>query len=140
MKYLKLDEVFIPIGSKEFTITEGDNKTVATKAAMLALALKAYQPMDQGRALSTLEIRSYNRVLDILEGPPQEGGYHRFEDVDYAVLVKVVKWVLPLLLWFRQAPAIEDILDGAVGTLPIVALPAPSPDGVAKDVPEPAAV
>ena len=130
MRYLQLSDLFIPIGGtgEPFKV----NDVPATKAAMIKLSLERYQPMDGGRTLSTLEIRSYNKVLDILEGPPQEGGYYRFEDVDYAVLTKTVKWVLPLLPWFRQAPQIEDILDGAVTTLPT-----PSPDGVAKDVPEP---
>ena len=81
MKYLQLGDLFMPVGGtgEPFKI----NDVPATKAALIVQALKAYQPMDGGRTLTTLEIRSFNKALDILEGLPQEGGYYRFEDVDY---------------------------------------------------------
>jgi hypothetical protein len=136
MKYLKLDELFMAVGTK------GDPFLIdgvgATKTAVLGLALRCYQPMDGGRTLILMaEIRSYNKVLDILENPPQEAGYYRFEDLDYIVMKKVVTWTVPQLPWFRQAPALEDILNGAVDAVP-APIP-PAPDGVAKQLPEPLA-
>jgi hypothetical protein len=132
MKYLKLDDLFILAGSKEgepFTI----NGIPATKAALLTLTLSRYQPLDGGRVLSMAELRSYNKIMAILE-MPQENGYFQFEDADFAVFIKTVEWTAPVMPWCRQAPLLSDILAGAVGTLP-----APSPDGVAKEVPEPVA-
>ena len=121
MKYLKLDDLFLAAGAQgeAFKI----DSVPTTKAGMLALTMNAYHPMDAGRVLSMPELRSYNKVLDILQGPPQEDEYHRFEDADFLVLVKTIEWTAPVVPWCRQAPLLVDLLAEASATLPTPALP-----------------
>ena len=126
MKYLKLDDLFHAAGAegKPFNI----DTVPATKAAMLKLTMNAYNPMAPGPVLSMAELRSYNKVLDILNGPPQEDGYHRFEDADFAVLVKTIERMGPVVSWCRQAPLLIDLLAQASATLPTPAAPTVNED------------
>lgn len=115
LKYLR-NELFIGVTGKPFEIEEeGQEKHQGTIGEVLKVTLGLYRPNPQLGipALSIAEIRLFNRLLDILDGDPQEEDCFRFEDEDFKLLRKVMNAILPLTPYFRNAPLIEDILDGA---------------------------
>lgn len=128
MHYLKGDDPFVSVTRAPFVIEdpeEGMPAHEATVAEMIALTLKRYVPR-QGHTLEQMgEIRALNRCIDRLEHRElyelPEDGYYAFEDEDWKVLRRVMGWMLPIVPWFRNAPAIDELLDQAATHHPQVA-------------------
>lgn len=121
MKYLK-EEPFVSVrgGSYGLTIQQDDGTfeeiEKATVGQTVKMNLDTWLPRPD-QILTIGELRTLNRALDILTEDPQEDGYYRFEDPDFALLRKVVAWQSPLIM-VRNAPGLDDYLAAAVDTLP----------------------
>lgn len=134
MKYLADVLVMAVTGGKPFVVEDkeaGIQRHDAHIGELVKITLNAYVPRT-GKVLETQgDIRSLNRVLDILDGAPQEHvngtRYWRFEDEDWKVLRRVVEWTVPVLPYFRLLDEIMRTLDGALSKLPAL------PDPVIKD-------
>ena len=91
-----------------------------TVGEMLLLALSIYRP-EPARHLSISELYLLNQTWRTLEeGHPV---FFTFQDDEYKVLLKALRWVLPLAPWFRQAPAIMALLQGAGEEAPPPSIP-----------------
>ena len=120
MKYIA-NKPFISIVGKPFEIEdkeEGIPKHEAQLSEFLLLILRAYRPQ-QGKILENLQLRSYNKCLDLLEAPDANGKeWIGFEDTDFKILRLVCDWIIPLTPWFRNGPLIEDLLQQATDKVP----------------------
>lgn len=129
---------FIAVTGQPFEIENletGMPKHEASFGEVLLVTLRTYRPQ-QGQVLDLLGIRSYNRCLNILEAAPQHGTNYGFEDTDFKVLHQVCGWMLPLVPWFRNAPAIEDLLLKAPEEVPKLLALVVADNGVASKMPE----
>lgn len=141
MQYVK-EERFKSVGGGDYSLAtpQADGSRALIEKAMvgqvLHFLLTTWQPR-AGQVLMTGELRTLNKVIDILEAKPQEEGHYRFEDGAFALLKRVVDWQAPLVM-VRNAPVLEDYLTAAVDKLPKQKVPpeqqeaAPPPDAKPK--------
>ena len=115
MKYFREEPLLDRKGVQiEINTPEGDKGL--TTGLYMYLVIGAYSPR-QDFVLSTRELRSYNKVLDILDEEPKDG-YWVFEDTDFSVAKKVVEYFAPrITLLFGYAPVMEDKLNGTLDKL-----------------------
>lgn len=113
MKYVKLDDLIPVVRGRPFHLARGINSDVPVPQATFLEAIYGvlidYQANPAERhVLSNQENRYRRRCLDLLETGPQEKGLYRFEDAEYAVVVKVIDWMGPYL---EQPEYIQDLED-----------------------------
>lgn len=110
MRYLP-EEPFITVVGKPFRIQgvkgTAEDKEEASNSDMLHWLLSMYTPQHGGH-LVVGDIRKLNRVIETLEGEPEDGLYW-IEDADFEVAEKVAV-SMALALTPRNAPLIEDLL------------------------------
>ena len=121
MKYIE-NTVLPAVRGKTFALPGVFGTDRHTDAATLGEAcwwlLDQYTPNPQlGMVLDNSGIRSRAKVMNILEGEPQEKGHYRFEDADFAVLQKVIGWIGPYISRPDYSPILEDLLGAAVTNL-----------------------
>lgn len=85
----------------------GSEHQAMTGEVMLR-TLEAYRPFPS-RTLGIAGLRSFNRLCKAFSAPC-EPLYALSED-DWQVLVRVMEWTLPRCPWFRQGPAVMDLLE-----------------------------
>ena len=68
------------------------------------------------QVLPPSEVQAFNRLMTALSEATD--GYFHIETADFRVLQKMVGWVSPLAPWWRDGPAIDDLLNEALSTLP----------------------
>ena len=118
MKYLK-EGPFLDRKGEQVVVPTTD-PIDCTTGWMLTFVAATYRPT-QAYAMQQADVRRYNRVLDVLEAGPADGCCFAFEDADFDVLKRVVNAMAPLNLLpqvFRNSPELEDLLAGAVDSLP----------------------
>jgi len=116
MKYLK-EEPLLDRKGVQIDIDTPEGKKGLTTGFYIYLVMESYQPM-QGFVIKPADMRLFNKVLDILDGEPQLDGYWAFEDSEFNQIKAVIENVAPFVtLLSRYAPAIEDKLNAARGTL-----------------------
>lgn len=118
MKYI-VDQELPVVRNKAFSLTNRRGSEEGVQHASLCDALwfllDMYQANPQlGMVLTNDETRHKRKCLAILEVGPQEQGYYRFEDADFAVMEKVVGWLGPYLTVSDYGVELEDRLKEAV--------------------------
>lgn len=105
MQYISTKPLELP---KAMTM---EDETGATLAGIVRYLLEAYQPR-QSLTLDVGELRSVNKVLDVLEQEDTDG-YYAIEDADMSVISKVVNKFAPGIMVShpRNIPAIVDALE-----------------------------
>ena len=129
MRYID-NTPFFAVTGDPFKVSEKDDKSdehEATYPEVVRLTLRVHQPRP-GKMLDLAEIRNFNRVLETLEGKPEEGGYYVVDDADWQVVKKVLEWTAPSLSYWRNAPAIIELWEKAPTQKPRAEVK-PSPDG-----------
>lgn len=74
---------------------------------ILLRTLEGYRPFPS-RTLGISGLRSFNRLCQQLSVPAKE---YTIQEEDWETLLRVCEWTLPRISWFRQAPAIMDMLE-----------------------------
>ena len=117
MKYLR-EEPLLNRKSVQIEIDTPEGKKGLTTGLYIYLVMESYQPM-QGFVIKPSDMRLFNKVLDILDGEPQQDGYWAFEDAGFGQLKAVIENVAPVVtLLSRYTPEIEDKLNAARDKLP----------------------
>lgn len=123
MRYIE-NKIFEPTGGQIVVKDENHDgeEHNATVGEVFKLILNYYQPTKEVQ-LRPSEIRSFNRLLDILDGMPQFGDFYGLEDTDAELLKKITTGFAPLMLmtgvqFWRNVPALEDILSSAPREIP----------------------
>ena len=117
MKYLK-EEPLLNRKGVQLSIDTPEGKKGLTTGLYIYLVMESYQPM-QGFVIKPADMRLFNKVLDILDGEPQQDGYWAFEDAEFGQLKAVIENVAPMVtLLSRYTPEIEDKLLAAKDKLP----------------------
>ena len=119
MKYVK-EEQFVTVTGQSFAINgvKGDAEAKTDAASMgevLHWLAASYNPQ-LGVQLNLPDLRKLNKAIDVLEAAP-ENGLYAFEDADFNVLKKVAPQIA-VYLSPRNAPLVEDALNGATGSVP----------------------
>lgn len=127
MRYLKEEPLLNRKGTQiEVDLPDNKGKAGLTTGLYIYLVMETYQPM-QGFVIKPAQMRIFNKVLDILDGEPQEDGYWVLEDGEFNFMEEVVTNVAPVItLLSRYTPSIEDALKAALRKKP-------SPEGSKED-------
>jgi len=135
MRYLK-NEIFIRYDGSKLTLSD-DEKNIpehdASVAETLAVALRIYDTnhnrfVREGQLLSPTEIKSFNALLDMLDGA-DPGGQVAIESQDFRLLWKLVEWTVTTSQLWRDAPIILKLLERSTETSPMQTL---APNGAAN--------
>lgn len=119
MRYIKND-LFKRYDGSPFSLSDDERGVPehnATIGEVLSVALRVYDEnhnrfVRTGQLLSPTEIRSFNVLLDLLEGA-KPGAFIPIENDDFKLLQKLVGWTLPTSPAWRDAPTLQELLDQA---------------------------
>jgi len=135
MRYIKND-VFVRFDGSKLSLSDDERQVPehdASVAETLAVALRIYDSnhnrfVREGQLLSPTEIRSFNTLLDILDGA-EVGGYVAIETQDFRLLWKLAEWTVTTSPLWRDAPVILKLLEQSTEARPAQT---PSPNGTVK--------
>ena len=98
-------------GVEPFMLDNGsaDTKHRALIGEVIYHTICAYRPFP-GRTLGITGIRAYNRLRTAFKD--EAAKEYSVQEDDWVTLLTVMEWTLPRVTWFRQAPAVMDMLAG----------------------------